>query len=51
MPSFDPIHIPTFVAEKYLNEIKTIKKYLADAFPDGDVDVAYSVACSRSDLE
>jgi hypothetical protein len=43
MPSFDPIHIPTFVAEKYQNEMKTIKKYLTDAFPDSDIDVAYSV--------
>ena len=26
MPAFDPIHIPTFVAEKYQSEMKTIKK-------------------------
>ena len=43
MPTFDPIHIPTFVAEKYQNEMKAIKKYLTDAFPDGDIDVAYNV--------
>ena len=43
MPAFDPIHIPTLVTEKYLNEIKTIKKYLTEAFPDGVVDVAYSI--------
>jgi hypothetical protein len=43
MPAFDPIDIPSFVAEKYQTEINAIKKYLNNAFPDGEVDFAYSV--------
>lgn len=43
MPAFEPIHIPTYVAEKYQNEIKTIKKYLTDAFPHCTVDIAYNI--------
>jgi hypothetical protein len=43
MPPYDPIHIPTFVAKKYIDEIRTIKKYLAVAFPNSTVDIAYSI--------
>ena len=43
MPAFDPIDIPSFVTEKYQNEIKIIENYFTEAFPDGVVDFAYSV--------
>ena len=43
MPAFDPIHIPSFVGKKYLDKIQAINNYLTDAFPDGVVDIAYSV--------
>jgi hypothetical protein len=43
MPAYEPISIPDFVKEKYQHEIKTIKKYLAEAFPEHSITFGYSV--------
>jgi hypothetical protein len=43
MPAFDPIDIPSFAAEKYQDEIKTIKNYFTEALPNSVVEVAYSI--------
>ena len=43
MPAFDPIDLSSFVNEKYKKEIKAVKKYLSEAFPDSKIGFAYSV--------
>mgnify|MGYP000240561373 CR=1 FL=1 len=41
MPAYEPIHIPSDLAQRYHIAIKTIKKYLTEAFPDRTADIVH----------